>query len=206
MKLIVGLGNPGRRYAGTRHNVGFRVVERFAERQRLSLSSRKFDGRFGRGDVGGLEVGILEPETFMNLSGASVTAALRYLPVDDWKQDLLVVSDDVDLPFGRLRLRPGGGPGGHKGLRSLIEQLGGDGFARLRFGVGRPAGPMDTADFVLQGFSDAEEKQLGARLDEAADAVETWLFEGVQKAMNRVNRDTKEPGKDAEAPAGSTTR
>ena len=195
MKLIVGLGNPGRRYAGTRHNVGFRVVERFAERNRLALSSRKFDGHFGRGDVGGLEVGLLEPETYMNLSGGSVAAALRYLPVDDWKKDLLVVSDDVDLPFGRLRLRPGGGAGGHNGLRSLIEHLGGDGFARLRFGVGRPAGPMDTADFVLQGFSDAEQKQLGARLDEAADAVETWLFEGLQKAMNRFNRDAKEPGK-----------
>ncbi len=191
MKLVVGLGNPGRRYAGTRHNVGFRVVERFAERNRLAFTSRKFDGRFGRGDVGGIEVGILEPETFMNLSGESVAAALRYLPVEDWKQDLLVVSDDVDLPFGKLRMRPGGGAGGHNGLRSLIDHLGGDGFARLRFGGGRPAGPVDTAGFVLAGFSDGEQKQLGARLDEAADAIEAWLFDGVQKAMNRVNRDSK---------------
>ena len=189
MKLIVGLGNPGRRYAATRHNVGFRVVERFAERQRLSLSSKKFDGRFGRGDVGGIEVGLLEPETFMNLSGECVSEALRYLPVGDWKTDLVVVSDDVDLPFGRLRLRPGGGAGGHKGLRDIIDRLGGDGFARLRFGVGRPAGvPMDTADYVLQGFSDAEEKVLGERLDTAADAIDAILFDGLEKAMSRVNR------------------
>jgi PTH1 family peptidyl-tRNA hydrolase len=189
MKLIVGLGNPGRRYAATRHNVGFRVVDRFAERHRIALSSRKFDGRFGRGDVGGIEVGLLEPETFMNLSGASVAAALRYLPVEDWKQDLIVVSDDVDLPFARLRLRPGGGAGGHKGLLDIIGHLGGDAFARLRFGVGRPAGVrMDTADYVLQGFSEAEEKSLGAHLDAAVEALDAILFDGLHKAMNRVNQ------------------
>jgi PTH1 family peptidyl-tRNA hydrolase len=190
MKLIVGLGNPGRRYAATRHNVGFRVVERFAERHRIALSSRKFSGRFGRGDMGGIEVGILEPETFMNLSGESVAEALRYLPVGDWKKDLLVVSDDVDLPFGRLRLRPGGGAGGHKGLLDITERLGGDAFARLRFGVGRPMSVrMDTADYVLQDFSDAEQKILGERLDEAADALESILIDGLQRAMNRYNRD-----------------
>jgi len=192
LKLIVGLGNPGRRYAGTRHNVGFRVVERFGERHRIALSSRKFGGRFGRGDVGGIEVGILEPETFMNLSGECVAEALRYLPVDDWKKDLVVVSDDVDLPFGRLRLRPGGGAGGHKGLRDILEHLGGDGFARLRFGVGRPAGVrMDTADFVLQGFSEAEETLLAARLEEAADALDAVLIDGLNQAMNRYNRDAE---------------
>ncbi len=134
-------------------------------------------------------MGLLEPETFMNLSGECVSEALRYLPVGDWKTDLVVVSDDVDLPFGRLRLRPGGGAGGHKGLRDIIDRLGGDGFARLRFGVGRPAGvPMDTADYVLQGFSDAEEKVLGERLDTAADAIDAILFDGLEKAMSRVNR------------------
>lgn len=189
MKLIVGLGNPGRRYAGTRHNVGFRVVDRFGARHRIALSARKFGGRFGRGDVGGIETGLLEPETFMNLCGESVAEALRYLPVGDWRQDLIVVSDDVDLPFGRLRLRPGGGAGGHKGLRDIIDHLGGDGFARLRFGVGRPAGvAIDTADYVLQGFSDAEEKVLGARLEEAADALDAVLFDGIEKAMSRFNR------------------
>jgi PTH1 family peptidyl-tRNA hydrolase len=174
--------------------VGFRVVERFGERHRIALSSRKFGGRFGRGDVGGVEVGLLEPESFMNLSGECVAEALRYLPVDDWKKDLVVVSDDVDLPFGRLRLRPGGGAGGHKGLLDIIERLGGDAFARLRFGVGRPAGVrMETADYVLQGFSDAEEKVLGERLDAAADALDTILFDGVARAMNTVNRAPEQP-------------
>ncbi len=174
--------------------MGFRIVDRFGERHRIALSSRRFDGRFGRGDVGGIEVGLLEPETFMNLSGASVAEALRYLPVGDWKKDLLVVSDDVDLPFGRIRLRPGGGPGGHKGLRDIIEHLGGDAFARVRFGVGRPAGPMDTADYVLQGFSDDEEKVLAARLDEAVDAVGAILFDGIAQAMNRFNRASEAAG------------
>lgn len=136
-------------------------------------------------------MGLLEPETFMNLSGGCVVEALRYLPVDDWKKDLVVISDDVDLPFGRLRLRPGGGAGGHKGLRDIIERLGGDAFARLRFGVGRPSGvPMDTADYVLQGFSDTEQKALGERLDAAADALDAILFDGLEKAMGRVNRAT----------------
>jgi len=194
MKLVVGLGNPGRRYAGTRHNVGFRVAERLAERNRIALSSQKFEGRFGRGRVGDVEVGILAPETFMNLSGAAVAEALRYLPVDDWRDDLLVVSDDVDLPFPRLRLRPGGGAGGHKGLRDIISRIGGDAFARLRFGVGRPPDErIDTADHVLQGFSRAEEKELRGRLDEAAECIEAWLRDGVQAAMNRFNRDPGKP-------------
>lgn len=166
------------------------MVERFGERHRIALASKKFQARFGRGDVGGVEVGLLEPETFMNLSGESVAEALRYLPVADWKQDLIVVSDDVDLPFGRLRLRPGGGAGGHKGLLDIIAHLGGDAFARLRFGVGKPVAiGRDTVDHVLGGFSEAEEKALGPRLDLAADALHAILFDGVAQAMNRFNRD-----------------
>ena len=190
MKLVVGLGNPGRRYAGTRHNVGYRVVERFGELHRIVPSQRKFQGRFGRGDAGGLDVGILEPETYMNLSGAAVAEALRFLPVADPSRDLVVVSDDVDLPFGRLRIRPGGGAGGHKGLRDIIEHLGRDDFPRLRFGVGRPAHPgMDTADWVLQEFGAVEEKTLGARIEDAARALESILFDGLETAMNRWNRE-----------------
>lgn len=190
MKLVVGLGNPGRRYAATRHNVGYRVVEHFGELHRIVPNQRKFQGRFGRGDVGGLDVGILEPETYMNLSGAAVAEALRFLPVADPARDLVVVSDDVDLPFGRLRIRPAGGAGGHKGLRDIIEHLGRDDFPRLRFGVSRPAHPgMDTADWVLQEFSAAEEKTLGARIDDAARALESILFDGLETAMNRWNRE-----------------
>jgi len=196
VKLVVGLGNPGRRYATTRHNVGYRVVEAFAALHAIALSSRKFSGRFGRGKVARCDVAILEPETFMNLSGASVAEAVRLLPMDDMATDLLVVSDDVDLPFGRLRIRPGGGAGGHKGLRDIIEHLGRDDFPRLRFGVGRPPHPgQDTADWVLEGFSEEEEKVLPKRVEDAAHAVSSFVASGVQAAMNQWNREAEAASK-----------
>ncbi len=194
MKLVVGLGNPGPRYAGTRHNVGFRIAERFAERRGLPLDEHRFGGRFGRGRVAlgagpGCDVGILLPERFMNRSGQVVSEALRLLPVEAIEQDLLVVFDDVDLPFGRLRLRPGGGAGGHRGLSDVIACLGRSDFPRLRFGVGRPDVPMETADWVLQRFTAAEEALLGERIEAATAAIEAALGEGVAAAMNHVNRD-----------------
>jgi PTH1 family peptidyl-tRNA hydrolase len=190
VKLLVGLGNPGRRYAATRHSVGYRVVESFAALHGIALSSRKFSGRFGRGKVAACDVAILEPETFMNLSGASVAEAVRLLPLGDLATDLLVVSDDIDLPFGRLRMRPGGGAGGHKGLRDIIEHLGREDFPRLRFGVGRPPHPgQDTADWVLEAFTLDEEKVLPKRVEDAARAIGTYIEAGVQVAMNRWNRE-----------------
>jgi PTH1 family peptidyl-tRNA hydrolase len=190
VKLVVGLGNPGRRYAATRHNVGYRVVEAFASGHGIVLSSRKFSGRFGRGRVGRCDVALLEPETFMNLSGAAVAEAVRLLPMQDLSTDLLVVSDDVDLPFGRLRLRPGGGAGGHKGLRDIIEHLGQEEFSRLRFGVGRPPHPsQDTADWVLEAFGPEEEKTLPQRIEDAVQAISTFLESGIQAAMNQWNRE-----------------
>ncbi len=191
MKLVVGLGNPGRRYAQTRHNAGFRIVDRFASRHRIELSTAKFRGRFGRGRALGLDIGILCPETFMNLSGQSVAEALRFLPVEDAARDLLVALDDVDLPFGRLRLRRAGGSGGHKGLDDVLEQLGTRDLPRLRFGVGRPeAGACaDTVDYVLEPFSKQEEAALPALIDAASDAIESCLVDGIDAAMNRHNRD-----------------
>jgi len=193
VKLVVGLGNPGPRYAATRHNAGFRVVERFARDYGIELSERRFGGRYGRGsaraaDGARLDVGALLPEGFMNRSGESVREALRLLPVEEVASDLLVVVDDVDLPFGRLRLRPGGSSGGHRGLEDLIAGLGRQDFARLRFGVGRPALPIDTADWVLQRFSPEEERALGALLATAAEGVLAALVEGCAAAMNRFNR------------------
>jgi PTH1 family peptidyl-tRNA hydrolase len=132
-------------------------------------------------------VGVLEPETFMNESGASVAAALRKLPVEDPPRDLLVVLDDADLPFGRLRLRAEGGDGGHRGLADVLARLGRRDVPRLRFGIGRPALPMETADFVLAAFSPEEEKALAGHLDRAAEAVEAFLLEGIAVAMNRYN-------------------
>jgi PTH1 family peptidyl-tRNA hydrolase len=190
VKLVVALGNPGRRYVRTRHNVGFRVAERLRERWRLPEPGQRFEGRFARGRVaslGDLDVGVLEPQTFMNESGACVAAALGKLPVADPAQDLLIVLDDADLPFGRLRLRAEGGDGGHRGLADVLARLGRRDVARLRFGIGRPAVPMETADFVLGAFSAEEEKSLAAHLDRAADAVEAFLREGVAAAMNRFN-------------------
>ena len=193
MKLVVGLGNPGPRYAKTRHNAGFRVAECFAARHAIALDSERFGGLFGRGRValpGGepVDVGVLEPQEFMNRSGDAVAHALSMLPVEDPSRDLLVIVDDVDLPFGRLRLRAGGGAAGHKGLAHLIERLGRSDLPRLRFGIGRPLTPIDVVDWVLQRFAPEEEQVLPALVAHAADAIDAWLSEGLEAAMNRYNR------------------
>lgn len=193
MKLVVGLGNPGPRYARTRHNAGFRVAECFAARHAIELASERFGGVFGRGRVAApagaaLDVGVLEPQEFMNRSGDAVALALSKLPVEDPARDLMVILDDVDLGFGRLRLRHGGGAAGHKGLGHISERLGREDLPRLRFGVGRPTTPMDTAAWVLERFSPPEEQALPALLATAADALDAWLFEGLDAAMNRFNR------------------
>jgi PTH1 family peptidyl-tRNA hydrolase len=193
VKLVVGLGNPGPRYARTRHNVGWRVAERFAADCGLRLDASAYGGRFGRGrlgcEAGAQDVGVLLPQDFMNLSGDAVAEAVAELPLEDLRSDLLVVFDDVDLPFGRLRLRPGGGAGGHRGLSHVIERLVRDDFPRLRFGVGRPADATDTADWVLQAFAPEEEAALPELVARAARAAASALCEGVGAAMNTWNRD-----------------
>lgn len=186
MKLVVGLGNPGPKYAETRHNVGFQIAERFAARECIELSGRRFSGRFGRGWIDDLEVGVLEPETFMNRSGRSVVEALDVLPVGDPSRDLLVLLDDLDLPCGRIRIRPRGSSGGHRGLEDLIQRLGGAEFPRLRFGIGRPTGD-DPVEYVLDGFSDEERVRIPGAIDRAAEAVGVALRESVEVAMARYN-------------------
>jgi PTH1 family peptidyl-tRNA hydrolase len=177
--------------------VGFRVAERFAADHRIELVREEFGGRLGTGAIGAADaaipVAVLEPLTFMNHSGEVVAQAVAALPVPDPARDLLVVLDDVDLPFGRLRLRPAGGSGGHRGLAGVIESLARDDFARLRFGVGRPAGGHDTSDHVLAGFSSDEERALLALVARAADAVTLALTEGLPSAMNRYNPDPAPP-------------
>jgi PTH1 family peptidyl-tRNA hydrolase len=189
VKLVVGLGNPGPRYAGTRHNVGFRVVEAFAARHHIALTDSRFDGRFGSGP-GAASVAeplaVLEPGTFMNRSGGSVAEAVGDLEIDPGR-DLLVVFDDADLPFGRLRLRGHGGDGGHNGLGDVLTWLETREVPRLRVGIGRPEGPMDTRDWVLGGFSPDEEAALPDLLRRAADAIDCFAAEGVVAAMNRFN-------------------
>jgi peptidyl-tRNA hydrolase, PTH1 family len=193
VKLVVGLGNPGPRYANTRHNVGVRVLEHFAGEHGFALDARRFASRFGTGEVTHgeerLAVALLAPETFMNRSGEAVAEAVAQLGVADVASDLLVVLDDVDLPFGRLRLRPSGGSGGHRGLADVIERLARSDFARLRFGVGRPAPELGTVDHVLEEFSTAEQALLPEHIARAARALEAALCVGVYAAMNEWNRN-----------------
>jgi PTH1 family peptidyl-tRNA hydrolase len=195
VKLVVGLGNPGPDYERTRHNVGFRIVETLAARHRVELRwEARLHAHFGTGRVDGVEVALLEPQTYMNRSGGAVLAALDAHPIDP-REDLLVVYDDLDLPFGRLRLRPAGGAGGHNGIGDIAERLGHNEFARLRFGIGRPLAGQDPVAYVLAPFAPGEEERLPERLAAACDAVEAALADGVLRAMNRVNAPP------AEAPA-----
>ncbi|NRA08451.1 MAG: aminoacyl-tRNA hydrolase [Myxococcales bacterium] len=206
--MVVGLGNPGLGYALTRHNVGFRIVERLAQACSIEIDEQRFGGRFRRGFVAGaearrVEIGILQPATFMNRSGGAVQAAVRDLGIRDCERDLLVVFDDVDLPFGQLRVRAFGGAGGHRGLADVLEglgELGVEEVPRLRFGVGRSESGGDTANYVLEPFSAVEESQLPERLSLAAEALLVALGEGIPAAMNRFNRapeDTRERDADA---------
>jgi PTH1 family peptidyl-tRNA hydrolase len=199
MKLVVGLGNPGARYARTRHNVGARIVEQFARESRIELSQRRFGSRFGAGRLArdsetageprALEIGALVPQTYMNRSGVAVAEALRALGIEDARADLLIAVDDLDLPFGKLRIRPRGGLAGHRGLEDIAERIGTSDFARLRFGIGRPDADCSTVDWVLEPFSADEEAALPERIALAAQAISAILLEGVTAAMNRYNRD-----------------
>jgi PTH1 family peptidyl-tRNA hydrolase len=192
VKLVVGLGNPGSQYADTRHNVGFRVVAAFAERHGILGRMHECGGCFGRGPVTAsagpeLDVGVLQPQTFMNRSGEVVAEALTIFSVEDPETELIVVFDDVDLPFGRLRIRPSGGSAGHRGLANIIACLGTEIFPRLRFGVDRPPG-IETSDYVLQPFSKSQESELDSLIPVAVDALDAMLFAGTTPAMNRFNR------------------
>ncbi len=184
--LIAGLGNPGPKYAGTRHNVGFRCVERVADAHGLSFSRRHKNSRIASDSVAERSVVLVKPRTFMNKSGYAVASLVSFYRVP--LTQALLVYDDLDLPLGAIRLRPCGGAGGHRGMRSVIRQLGSRGFPRLRVGIGRPPGRMDPADYVLQDFSPDEEPVLQDALERALAAIETWLREGIDEAMSRHNR------------------
>lgn len=181
---MVGLGNPGSRYAFNRHNAGFRVVNVLAERLEAEELREAYKGLVQPAETGGKEIWLLRPMTYMNSSGDSVVRAATRLEV--LPQQILVVTDDIDLPFGSLRLRSSGGPGGHKGLSSVIDRLGTQEFPRLRVGIGFLTGPSE--DFVLEDFTEDEEIELAKILDDAAQAVLVWVHDGIDAAMNRFNR------------------
>jgi len=193
VKLIVGLGNPGPRYARTRHNAGFRVLDAVAARARAGPPESRVAGRVVECSLAGEPVGLLVPETWMNRSGEAVAQALAALPVADPAADLLVVFDDADLPLGRLRLRARGSSGGHNGLADVLERLATDAVPRLRFGIGRSEAPRETVDWVLEPFAAAEEALLAQALPRAADAVACFVAEGIAPAMNRFNGPWPEP-------------
>ncbi len=188
-KLICGLGNPGPEYEGHRHNIGYRILDALADRFDVKLSQRKFEGRIGQRAIGKDRVLLLKPETFMNATGEAVAAAARFYRIQP--AGLLVIHDELDLPFGRLQLKAGGGAGGHNGLKSIIERLGWDDFVRLRFGIGKPEGlgaKERVITHVLSNFTREEQGGLAESVSKAADAVEAWTRDGLANAMNRFNR------------------
>jgi PTH1 family peptidyl-tRNA hydrolase len=183
--LIAGLGNPGRQYARNRHNSGFMVVARLAKRHGLTLSRRKGRARVAEGIIEGRRVLLAQPQTHMNRSGRSVAALARYFKIPP--HQTMIVYDDLDLPLAQLRLRPGGGSGGHKGLKSIIEQLHTQDFPRLRLGIDRPT-HGDPVDYVLQNFTADEWIDVDRAIDRAVNALEHWLAHGIDSAMNAFNQ------------------
>jgi PTH1 family peptidyl-tRNA hydrolase len=185
MKLIVGLGNPGRRYEKTRHNVGFEVLNVVAQRNAAEAAKEKFSGLVAGATVAGQQVLLLWPQTLMNRSGQSVAAAVGFyqLPLEE----LLVVCDDFNLPLGKLRFRSQGSAGGQNGLDDIIRGLGTEEFARLRVGIGPVPESWDPADYVLGRFKPSERPTIDEKILDAAEAVECWVAEGIKVGMNRFN-------------------
>lgn len=196
--LIIGLGNPGREYERTRHNVGFRCVEALATKHGLVFSGKKANALLADGQIGDRHVTLAKPQTYMNLSGESVGRLVAFykLPIER----LIVVSDDMDIPLGTLRLRMAGSAGGQNGLKSVIAHLGTQEFSRLRFGIGRPPGRMEVVAYVLQGFAKADDMLVDETVERAVKALETWLTDGIEIAMTRYNGDGEKAAKPADKP------
>jgi len=190
VSLVVGLGNPGREYAQTRHNVGFQIVTRLAEKHGLSFTRMQNEALVATGRIDDVRVVLAKPQTWMNESGRAVGPLVRFYKVEPAR--LLIVYDDLDIPLGTLRLRSEGGSAGHKGMRSTIERLGTQSFPRLRVGIGRPPGRMDAADYVLEPFGRDEELLMGSARDRAVEAIECFLAEGIAAAMNRFNTQAED--------------
>jgi PTH1 family peptidyl-tRNA hydrolase len=185
MKLIVGLGNPGREYELTRHNIGFMAIDELAKRWNISLNEQKFKGVFGAGFVNGEKVILLKPLTYMNLSGESIRSLMDYYKID--VEDFVVMYDDLDIPVGKLRLRMKGSAGGHNGVKSTISHLGTQEFQRIRMGIDRPKNGMKVVDYVLGRFTSEEIPNVNHSIEKAADACEEWLNKPFLQIMNTFN-------------------
>ncbi len=187
--LIVGLGNPGKEYAHTRHNCGFRAVDLLAQKLGCKVDKGKFQGLYGQTAYGGRKLLLLKPQTFMNLSGRSVLQLSAYFNIPP--QRIIVLFDDISLEPGRLRIRPDGSAGGHNGIKSIISELGSQDFTRVKIGVGgKPHPDADLADWVLSGFTSGEEKALNSALERACDAALCIMDRGTAEAANRYNGST----------------
>ena len=183
--MFVGLGNPEPKYAGNRHNIGFMVIERLARRANIQLGRTKFNGLYGTGSLEGQSVVLLQPQTFMNLSGRSVAPAMRFFGIKP--EGVIVVHDELDLPFGRIRLKSGGGHAGHNGLRSIIAELGSKDFGRLRVGIGRPE-KGSVSNFVLSDFHrESEAPWIDDLCDRSCHAIDVFIRHGMRPAMNEIN-------------------
>ena len=194
MYLIVGLGNPEKRYNGTRHNVGFGVIDYLSEKYDIDLTEMKFKGMYGKGRIGNEKVILLKPLIYMNLSGESVRPVADYFKIDT-ESELIVISDDIELDPGVIRIRPGGSAGGHNGLKNIIALLGHDKFSRVRVGVGKKPPRIDLADWVLGHFDDEDTVYIKEAIEHAADAVSVIMEYDVNAAMNKwngVKRKTEE--------------
>jgi peptidyl-tRNA hydrolase, PTH1 family len=187
MKLVVGLGNPGRKYDGTRHNIGYAILAELGRKFGTSSPKHKFHGEVMDADIDGQKALLLSPLTYMNGSGLSVSEAKTFYKVPD--EDLMVLCDDLNLPLGKLRIRMAGSSGGQKGLDDIIRRLGTDSFSRLRVGIGNPPQGRDWADFVLSKFNAEESAQIELTLRRAIDAVAAWATSGGEACMNEFNRD-----------------
>lgn len=186
MKVLVGLGNPGRQYEETRHNIGFMVIDELADRWNIPLSQSKFKGIFGQGVVNGEKVLLVKPLTYMNLSGETVRPLLDFYKLDI--EDLVVIYDDLDLPVGKLRLRQKGSAGGHNGIKSLIQHLQTQNFNRIRMGIDRPTNGQSISDYVLGRFSEEERPDIDSTVKKAAEACEEALSKDFLQVMNTFNQ------------------
>lgn len=185
MKIIVGLGNPGKEYEKTRHNAGFRVLDKVADKLNIDVNKSKFKGIYGSKGMLDKKIILCKPQTYMNLSGDCVVELLKYYKADI--EDLIVIYDDIDIDVGKIRIKPSGSPGTHNGMKDITKKIGSKEFVRVRIGTGKPTDGRDLADYVLGKFSKEEDKIILDTIDKASDAVLDIINNGIQEAMNKYN-------------------